>query len=225
MGGEKAEVRGQKSEVSRELRAAAFCSGTPPRSDRGGRWAAGPAPDGARSRAAIRRRMHRRAEAESTISSSFLRRPRARPGAWTSARKVPRASLPVGIPWERGLPSPQAEGQVHGPRPAPRICCGLEVRAPEQCPATAQGATGIPARDFPPVGRDRRARRDFNPKSAIENGVEPPRHQGTKKCGFSRRGAEAQRGAAARPPDQGRISWLAGEMQAEVALSAWQILA
>ena len=84
------------------------------------------------------------------------------------------------FPWERGLPSPQANGRAHGPRHALRARGGLKVRAPEQCPAAAQGATGIPARDFPPVGRDRRARRDFNPKSAIENGVEPPRHQGTK---------------------------------------------
>ena len=84
------------------------------------------------------------------------------------------------FPWERGLPSPPANGRAHAPRHALRARGGLKVRAPEQCPAAAQGATGIPARDFPPVGRDRRARRDFNPKSAIENGVEPPRHQGTK---------------------------------------------
>ncbi len=58
----------------------------------GGVRAAGPAPVGAGSRAATKRRMHRRAEAESTIFSSFPRRPRSRPGAWTSARKVPRAS-------------------------------------------------------------------------------------------------------------------------------------
>ena len=103
------------------------------------------------------------------------------------------------FPWERGLPSPPANGRAHAPRHAHRARGGLKVRAPEQCPAAAQGATGIPARDFPPVGRGRRARRDFNPKSAIENGVEPPRHQGTKKCGFSRRGAEAQRGGWRRP--------------------------
>ena len=106
------------------------------------------------------------------------------------------------FPRERGLPSPPANGRAHGPRHALRARGGLKVRAPEQCPAAAQGATGIPARDFPPVGRDRRARRDFNPKSAMENGVEPPRHQGTKKCGISRRGAEAQRGAAT-PPNAG----------------------
>ena len=103
------------------------------------------------------------------------------------------------FPWERGLPSPPANGRAHGPRHALRARGGLKVRAPEQCSAAAQGATGIPARDFPPVGRDRRARRDFNPKSAMERGLN---HQGTKKCGISRRGAEAQRGAAT-PPKTG----------------------
>ena len=49
--------------------ASAFCSGTPPRSEGGGRRAAGPTPVGAGSRAATKRRMHRRAEAESTNAS------------------------------------------------------------------------------------------------------------------------------------------------------------
>ena len=31
---------------------------------------------------------------------------------------------------ERGLPSPHATGPGHAPRPAPRTCCGLKVRAP-----------------------------------------------------------------------------------------------
>ncbi len=86
-----------------------FCSGTPPRSDRGCGGLRGPLPS-AREAAPLQKG--------------------ARPSAWTSARKVPRASLPVGIPWERGLPSPQAEGQAHGPRHAPRTRCGLKVRAP-----------------------------------------------------------------------------------------------
>ena len=51
--------------------------------------------------------------------------------------------------------------------------------------ARAAFCSGTPPRSD--RGRDRRARRDFNPKSAIDRGVEPPRHQGTKKYGFSRR--------------------------------------
>ncbi len=89
----------------------------------------------------------------------------ARPSAWTSARKVPRASLPVGIPRERGLPSPHAEGHAHAPRSAPRTCCGLKVRAPEKCPARSANVPRHRARDFLPVGRDRRARRDLSEKT------------------------------------------------------------
>ena len=143
--------RGQETAESFPEARAAFCSGTPPRSE-GGRRAAGPTPVGAGSRAATKRkrivaqrpnpqihecpnaspphfvaerlrvprgaagcgahsrrrgkpRRYEKAIAsprrggihESTILSSFPRRPRTRPGAWTSARKVPRASLPVGI--------------------------------------------------------------------------------------------------------------------------------
>ncbi len=89
-----------------------------------------------------------------------------RPSAWTSARKVPRASLPVGIPRDRGLPSPQANGHAHAPRHAPRTHCGLQVRAPEKCPAasTAPGSAGFQARR--PMGR--RMGRALRPASAAD---------------------------------------------------------
>ncbi len=104
------------------------------------------------------------------------------------------------FPWERGLPSPPANGRAHGPRHALRARGGLKVRVPEQCPAAAQGATGIHARDFPPVGRDRRARRDFNPQ--LRTGVN---HQGTKARRNAGSPAEARRrrGGALRGQRQG----------------------
>ena len=99
------------------------------------------------------------------------------------------------FPWERGLPSPPANGRAHAPRHALRARGGLKVRAPEQCPAAAQGATGIPARDFPPVGRGRRARRDFNPKSAMERGAATPPNAGDRRQGTG--DSRELRGAAA----------------------------
>ena len=115
------------------------------------------------------------------------------------------ASCPWAFPRERGLPSPPAFGGSACSARSAR-CHGHPARGDFQCKSRAgmpvphwkcQGATGILPVIFPV----------FNPHSeiripAIDRGVEPPRHQGTKKYGLSRRGAEAQRGAAA-PPKAG----------------------
>ncbi len=65
-------------------------------------------------------------------------------------------------PRERGLPSPQTEGQAHGPRHAPRSRCGLKVRAPGNAQPRSATCHRHPCRwSSERVGRDRRARRDF----------------------------------------------------------------
>ena len=52
------------------------------------------------------------------------------------SRKCPAAST---APGNAGFQARQTNGHAH----APRLRCGLEVRAPEKCPAAAQRATGI----------------------------------------------------------------------------------
>ena len=66
--------------------------------------------------------------------------------AW-AARSAP-------FPGNAGFQARQTNGQVHGPRPAPCICCGQEVRAPEQCPATARAWTSarkVPRASLPVI--------------------------------------------------------------------------
>ncbi len=130
------------------LRGVVFCSGTPPRSGGGVERAAGPTPVGAGSRAAT----EGGCRAATDFVAERLRVPRGverAAGAAPDRRGKPRRykkapdlahgqaparchghPCPWGFPRDRGLPSPHAEGQAHGPRHAPRTRCGLKVRAP-----------------------------------------------------------------------------------------------
>ena len=68
------------------------------------------------------------------------------------SRKCPAAAS--GGFRDRRLPSPQASGQAHAPRPAPRTRCGLEVRAPGNALQQRTWPPGLRAsKPAPPQGR------------------------------------------------------------------------